>query len=171
MFCAGDEFLDTRAGNNNPYNQDNVISYQDWDLLRVNHDIFRFFQRIIAFRKAHPSIARSHFWREDVTWYGPTGKAVDQSPQGQTLAYCLRGASLDDADIYVMINASPYAQQFRVQEGGAEDWLVVANTALPSPQDIADPGEETALESLNYLVGERSVVVLCMRKPIRVLAS
>ena len=93
MFCAGDEFMDTRSGNNNPYNQDNAINYLDWDLRQANRDIFRFFQLIIAFRKAHPSIARSHFWREDISWYG-TGKNVDFSPQGQTLAYCLRGASL-----------------------------------------------------------------------------
>ena len=33
MFCAGDEFLNTRRGNNNPYNQDNEINYLDWDLL------------------------------------------------------------------------------------------------------------------------------------------
>ena len=161
MFYAGDEFLDTRAGNNNPYNQDNVINYQDWDLLRTNQYILRILQRIIALRKSHPSIARSHFWREDITWYGPTGKMVDLSPQGQTLAYCLRGARLDDADIYVMINASAYAQPFHVQEGRADEWLVVANTGLPSPQDIADPDREKPLESLDYLVGERSVVVLC----------
>jgi isoamylase len=163
MFCAGDEFLDTRAGNNNPYNQDNAINYQDWDLLRANQDIFRFFQRIIAFRKAHPSIARSHFWREDVTWLGRTGKEVDLSRHGQTLAYWLRGARLDDSDVYVMINMSPHPQWFHVQEGRAADWLLVANTALQSPLAIADPGQETALESLDYLVGERSVVVLCRR--------
>jgi glycogen operon protein len=160
MFCAGDEFLDTRAGNNNPYNQDNAINYLDWDLRETNRDIFRFFQRMIAFRKAHPSIARSHFWREDVSWYGAMGKDVDLSAQGQTLAYCLRGARLEDADLYVMINASPYPQWFHVQEGTSEEWLLVANTGLPSPRDIAEPGHEVPLEGPDYLVGERSVVVM-----------
>src|SRR5438309_563440 len=136
-------------GNNNPYNQDNAINYLDWDLLRVNHDIFRFFQRIIGFRKAHPSIARSHFWREDVTWYGAAGKEVDLSPQGQTLAYCLRGARLDDGDVYVMVNGGVCAISFRIQEGNVEDWLLIANTSLPAPRDIADPGCEEALESLD----------------------
>jgi glycogen operon protein len=160
MFCAGDEFLDTRSGNNNPYNQDNEINYLDWDLLRSNRDVFRFFQRMIAFRKAHPSIARSHFWREDVTWYGAAGKNVDFGPQGQTLAYCLRGARLDDGDVYVMINSSPHTQWFRVQEGAPAEWLVVANTGMPSPRDVAEPGNEQPLDSADYLVGERSVVVL-----------
>lgn len=159
MICAGDEFLHTRGGNNNPYNQDNNINYQDWDLLGTNHDIFRFFQRIIGFRKAHPSIARSHYWREDIAWFG-TGKEVDFSAQGQTLAYCLFGARLEDDDIYVMINGSPRAQKFRIQVGRASDWRLVADTSLPSPRDIADPGREKTLASLDYKVAERSVVVL-----------
>ena len=160
MICAGDEFMNTRGGNNNPYNQDNEINYLDWDLLCTNRDIFRFFQLLIAFRKDHPSIARSHFWREDVSWYG-TGKQVDFSPQGQTLAWCLRGSSLDDTDIYVMVNAAAHPMLFRVQEGSANDWLVVANTGLPSPRDISAPQDRHRLTSLDYLVGERSVVVLC----------
>jgi isoamylase len=160
MFCAGDEFMDTRAGNNNPYNQDNAINYLDWDLLRTNHDVFRFFQGMIAFRKSHPSIARSHFWREDVNWYGAEHKEVDFSPQGQTLAYCLRGASLDDGDIYVMVNASANTRWFHIHEGRPDEWVVVANTGMPSPQDLSEVGQEPSLTGADYLVGERSVVVL-----------
>ncbi len=33
MFCAGDEFMHTQRGNNNPYNQDNEITWLDWDRL------------------------------------------------------------------------------------------------------------------------------------------
>ena len=77
------------------------------------------------------------------------------------MAYCLHGARLDDADIYVMINSSHYAVPFRVQEGKPEEWRIVANTGLPSPRDIADPGHEEPLQNAGYLVGERSVVVLC----------
>ena len=31
MFRAGDEFMHTQAGNNNPYNQDNEAGWIDWD--------------------------------------------------------------------------------------------------------------------------------------------
>ena len=78
MFCAGDEFMHTQGGNNNPYNQDNETTWLDWSLLDRNRDIFRFFRMMIAFRKAHPSIGRSRFWREDVRWYG-MGRDVDWS--------------------------------------------------------------------------------------------
>ena len=34
MFCAGDEFMNTQRGNNNPWNQDNETTWLDWDLLK-----------------------------------------------------------------------------------------------------------------------------------------
>ena len=116
MFCAGDEFLNTQRGNNNPYNQDNEITWLDWSLLEKNRDIFRFFQYMIAFRKARPWIGRSRYWREDVHWYGPNGN-VDLSPESRTLAYALHGT----ADLYVMINASCAAVRFQIQEGHLSD--------------------------------------------------
>jgi isoamylase len=161
MFCAGDEFLVTRRGNNNPYNQDNEINYLDWDLLDTNNDVFRFVRGMIAFRKSHPSIARSEYWREDVHWYRARGKEPDFSPGGQTLAYCLSGASVDDDDIYVMVNAGANEVKFQIQEGKPGDWLLVADTSLTSPRDFVEPGERQGLTSPGYLVGGRSVVVLC----------
>jgi glycogen operon protein len=161
MFCAGDEFLDTRHGNNNPYNQDNEINYLDWDLLRTNHDMFRFVQGMIAFRKSHPSIARSQFWREDVSWYGAADPHADFSPAGHALAYCLRGGSLQDDDIYVMVNAGADAIGFHIHEGGAADWMLVADTGIPSPGDFVLPAERHSMSSAEYMVTGRSVVVLC----------
>jgi glycogen operon protein len=161
MFCAGDEFLTTHGGNNNPYNQDNEINYLDWSLLETNRDIFRFFQLMIAFRKAHPSIARSLFWREDVRWFGAMETNVDLSPGGHTLAYCLRGARMQDDDIYVMVNAGPSDVAFRVMDGLFRQWQRIVDTALTSPLDIVAPDEEKALESADYTVRARSLVVLC----------
>ncbi len=58
MFFAGDEFGNTSFGNNNPYCQDNLISWLDWNNLKKNKDIFEFFKHIIAFRKKHAVIRR-----------------------------------------------------------------------------------------------------------------
>jgi glycogen operon protein len=160
MFCAGDEFLHTRRGNNNPYNQDNEINYLDWDLLETNQDVFRFFQGMIAFRKSHPSIARSQYWRDDVSWYGSETREPDFSPGGHTLAFCLRGGSVDD-DIYVMVNASANEVRFQVLEGSPAKWFLVADTSVPSPGDFIEPELRQPLRSSGYVVGPRSVVVLC----------
>lgn len=159
MFCAGDEFMNTQGGNNNPYNQDNETTWLDWDLQQQNGDMVRFFRLMIAFRKAHRSIGRSTFWRNDVSWYG-TGPAVDMSDNSHTLAYCLRSASQRDGDLYVMINAYWEDLTFTIQEGRAGDWRRVVDTSLPSPDDVVEPGNEVQLASLDYRVPARSVVVL-----------
>ena len=138
MFRAGDEFLNSQLGNNNPYNQDNEIGWLDWDQRRGNEDIFRFFKAMIAFRKAHPSISRSRFWREDVDWYG-VGPKADLSYDSRSLAFCLHGASQCDDDVYVMINAYWEALNFDIQEGTAQEWKRIVDTALPSPQDFRIP--------------------------------
>jgi isoamylase len=146
MFCAGDEFLNTQRGNNNPYNQDNETTWLDWSLLEKNRDTFRFFQYMIAFRKARPWIGRSHYWREDVHWYGANGP-VDLRAESRNLAYCLRGGS----DLYVMINAFWESVRFQIQEG--KDWQRIVDT---SRQDIV----EERVSSLDYEVAPHSVVVL-----------
>jgi isoamylase len=159
MFCAGDEFLNTQHGNNNPYNQDNETTWLDWSRLEQHRDMFRFFRRMIAFRKSRRSIGRSRYWREDVHWYGANG-LVDFSPQSRSLAYCLRGGRFDEGDLYVMINAYWEPVRFHIQEGRADDWTRIVDTSRPSPEDIVEPGVERPVGSLDYEVAPRSVVVL-----------
>ena len=166
MFRAGDEFLNTQFGNNNPYNQDNEIGWLDWSQLQANQDIFRFFKSMIAFRKSHPSLCRSRFWREDISWYG-TGPTVDLSPESRSLAFCLHGASQDDDDIYVMINAYWEPLQFKIQEGAPQDWLRIVDTNLPSPDDFSE--HSLPMQQSIYQVGPRSVVVLVRSKTKAVL--
>jgi len=163
MFVAGDEFMNTQRGNNNPYNQDNEISWLDWDLLERNRDIFRFFARMIAFRKAHPTLGRSLYWRDDVSWYGAIGQP-DLSYDSHTLAYWLRGESIGDVDLYVMINAYWEDLVFNIQASQPGGWWRAVDTGLPSPDDIADPGNEARVVGAQYTVKAHSVVVLHSRK-------
>ena len=53
MFLAGDEFGNTKFGNNTSYCQDNEVSWLDWKLLEKNKDLFEFFKFMIAYRKEH----------------------------------------------------------------------------------------------------------------------
>jgi isoamylase len=161
MFRAGDEFLNTQYGNNNPYNQDNETGWLDWSQLQSNQDIFRFFKSMIGFRKAHPSLCRSRFWREDVSWYGISG-GVDLSSESRSVAFALRGASEGDDDIYVMINAYWGELEFKIQEGYAGQWRRVVDTNLRSPEDFSEQG--VAVDTLRYKVAPRSVVVLVKRR-------
>jgi glycogen operon protein len=165
MFRAGDEFLNTQFGNNNPYNQDNEISWLDWSQIEANDDIFRFCKGMITFRKSHPSLCRSRFWREDVSWYG-VGPMADMSPDSRSLAFCLHGASQADDDIYVMINAYWQELRFQIQEGAPQDWVRIVDTDQPSPDDFSESG--LPLQQSIYQVAPRSIVVLVRSRTMAV---
>jgi isoamylase len=159
MFHAGDEFMHTQHGNNNAYRQDDDTTWLDWGLRETNADVVRFFSRMIAFRKAHPSVSRSRFWRGDVRWYGTAG-APDLSFDSHSLAWYLDGASQQDDDIYVMVNAYWEPLTFVVQEGRPGQWRLVVDTHRASPDDVCDPGCERPLATMSCIVAPRSIVVL-----------
>ena len=166
MFCAGDEFLNTQRGNNNPYNQDNETTWLDWSLLEKNREMFRFFQLMIAFRKSRRALGRSRFWREDLHWYGASGEP-DLTYESRSIAWRLRGGQFNEGDLYVMINAGEQPLKFHIQEGAAKDWQRVLDTRLPSPEDIGEPGKEQPIKALDYEVGPRSVVALTRRHSLQ----
>ncbi|MDQ3621141.1 MAG: isoamylase [Verrucomicrobiota bacterium] len=159
MFVAGDEFLHTQRGNNNPYNQDNETAWLDWSRRQEHADHFRFVRALIAFRRAHRTLCRTRFWRKDVAWYGPDA-AADLSAESQALAYFLSGAAERDCDLYVMINAAGEPRVFRIQEGEPGEWSRVFDTHLPSPEDIVEPGGEPCVETSCYEVAGHSTVML-----------
>ncbi len=155
MLRAGDEFLHTQRGNNNPYNQDNETSWIDWSRRDARPGYWRFVQRMIKFRKAHPSLARSRFWREDVRWFGPRGVADLARP---AIAMHVRGGSQGDDDLYVMINGGSEPVPFVIQDVPGS-WRVAIDTSRPAPDDIElEHPHELARPS--YIVDQRSIVVL-----------
>jgi len=160
MLVAGDEFGHSQGGNNNPYNQDNETTWLDWTRLEANRDLHRFWRAMIAFRRAHPTIGRSRFWREDVRWHGVDGP-VDLGPASRAVAWFLDGRGVDDDDLYVMVNGGPQPADFRVGEPGP--WRRVVDTALATPDDILAPGAEAPVDGDRYPVGPRSVVLLLRR--------
>ena len=78
------------------------------------------------------------------------------------MAFCLHGASQGDGDIYVMINSYLEKLEFQIQEGTAQDWRRIVDTALPSPDDFS--GHGLPLESAKYEVAPRSIVVLLRQR-------
>lgn len=153
MFLAGDEFLQTQDGNNNPYNQDNKTSWLNWDRLTDMDDHFKFVKKLINFRKQHPSISRSHFWRDDVKWFGIDSVSVDFSLDSRSFGVFLRGGDVNDQDIYIMVNAHWESKRFSFMVPGP--WGRVVNTYLAPPLDFLDEPEQIA--GTEYDVGGRSV--------------
>ena len=163
MLRAGDEFLHTQRGNDNPYNQDDETVWLDWRRAESHAGMLRFTREAIAFRKRHPSICRSRFWRDDVRWYGVSG-APDLAWDSHSVAWCLHGAAEGDDDLYVMVNAWQEPLAFEVQEGRAGEWRVAIDTSRESPDDIVDASGRSPLASARVVVEPRAIVVLVRRR-------
>ena len=114
---------------------------------------------MIAFRKAHPSLTRSRFSREEVSWYG-TGPVADLSFASHSIAFVLHGASRMDNDLYVMVDGYWKDLEFEIQEGPAAYWQRIVDPSLDAPVDYLEPGAAKILTCLRYQVSARSVVIL-----------
>jgi isoamylase len=167
MLLAGDEFGRTQRGNNNAYCQDNETSWVDWSMLERNADLFRFTQRLIRFRKAHPSLRRRTFLEDGenalVAWHGTKLGTPDWGGESRTLAMHLLAADGDEP-IYLIANAHWEASTFELPKPppGAS-WRRFVDTSLPPGDDALEPGAEVTVAGGRYDAFPRSVVVLVAR--------
>lgn len=53
LIFMGDEFGNSQKGNNNPYCQDNALTWLDWSLLEKNREVWEFWRQLAAFRREH----------------------------------------------------------------------------------------------------------------------
>jgi glycogen operon protein len=169
MFVAGDEVGRTQHGNNNAYCQDNELSWFDWKLVDDNAALFRFFRHMIGLRRRHASLRRPSFLTggrnrrglEDIQWHGLELGQPDWSGGSRTLAFTLSGEEPLEPDLHVMMNMDDAAHDFAVPDDDEDRrWLVFADTAKASPDDIAEPGQEKPFEGKRCTVEGRSIVIL-----------
>jgi glycogen operon protein len=168
MIVMGDEVRRTQKGNNNAYCQDNAISWFDWSLVDKNRNLFRFWKEMIAFRRRHSTVRRPRFFTgevnerglADVSWHGCQLLNPDwQNTDTRALAFTLGGFD-GEVDIHVMMNMHWEAQAFDIPSITDRQWYLAIDTAQPSPNDIAQLGQEGLLTTPTYLVTDRSIVVL-----------
>jgi isoamylase len=168
MICGGDEVRRSQRGNNNPYCQDNEISWFDWSLVDKDREIFRFCQRMIDFRKRNRALRRSEFFTGetnargliDIAWHACRLSSPGWSdPNSRALAFTLAGRE-QDQDIHVMMNMYWESLDFELPPLSGRAWSRAVDTALLPPDDISDPGAEVSISGNSHLVTPRSVVVL-----------
>jgi glycogen operon protein len=168
MFLSGDEFCNTQFGNNNPYCQDNIISWLDWSRLDSYSDMFDFFRFMIAFRKEHVVIRKNtaicsmHFipisvhgsepWKSDFSWNNPL------------LGVMYAGRKSDnrrDDLVYLAINTFWEKQTLCLPEISVDfQWKVVVDTwqessILKKPVGVSNDRIELQPRSVQILAAER----------------
>lgn len=54
LIFMGDEFGNSQKGNNNPWCQDNITVWLDWNMQKKNSELLEFWKELVAFRREHP---------------------------------------------------------------------------------------------------------------------
>ncbi|MBB2159852.1 glycogen debranching protein [Gluconacetobacter sacchari] len=166
MFQAGDEFGHSRGGDPNPYDRDDTTNWLDWRLTENEAPLLRFVRMLVAFRAAHPSIARSVGWRDDVSWHGVDGGDPDLRPVSRSLAFFLRGATMEDDDLYVLINGWDDTLHFALPEaaqGAGTAWRGVIDTAAAPPADILPPEAALPVGDMERLTVQARAIRVLLR--------
>ncbi len=167
MILAGDEVRRTQGGNNNAYCQNNSLSWFNWALIEKHRVMLEFFQQLIAFRHAHPSLRRRRFFDGsanergilDISWHGiGLWNPGWNDPQARALAFTLGGVG-EEADIHVMFNMYWGDLEFEVPILADRKWYQVIDTANPNVP-IKRPDLHLPLTGKLCRVGYRSAVVL-----------
>ena len=168
MFLSGDEFCDTRFGNNNPYCQDNLTSWLDWKLLDTHRDIFEFCKYMIHFRRNHPairkSIAQSHCGFPPISQHGAT--PWDDNFTQDSKIVCTMFAGHDekqDSEDIVYLAVNPYWESILIHLPKLPkplQWHLAVDTSLSDTCGCTFEKEQMSHVGNDYLIGARTVVVL-----------
>ena len=163
MLLGGDERGRTQRGNNNPYCQDNEISWFDWT--SGDENLIAFTRDLIALRHGHSALCRAAVARADTPdWFTPDGTAMTdddwRNPRARALVWAVAppessGATRTLADnLFVVlfngwwhgidVTLAPHLAQHR--------WSVVVDTFAPDAP--------STLVAERCHVRARSVVVL-----------
>lgn len=168
MFLSGDEFCDTRFGNNNPYCQDNLTAWLDWKLLDTHRDIFEFCKYMIHFRRNHPairkSIAQSHCGFPPISQHGAT--PWDDNFTQDSKIVCTMFAGHDekqDLEDIVYLAVNPYWESILIHLPKLPEplqWHLAVDTSLSDTGGCTFEKEQMSHVGNDYLIGARTVVVL-----------
>ena len=156
MLSAGDEIGHSQGGNNNPYCQDNTLSWIDWkNAGEEGAELFDFARTMIAIRRRYPAFRRDRvLTSNDATWLSPDGCTMSDHDWKLPWARCfgLMLASAEDAPaehVLVLFNAHDGEVNFRLPappDGGI--WSYLIDTTDTGEHRLSVPAEASALQPL-----------------------
>ena len=121
---AGQEFLRSKGGDTNSYKSSDLVNSLKWSTKATNASTVKFYQGLIALRKAHPA------FRMTTTDQVRKNLAFLTSPEG-TIAYSLDGSAVKDSasTLVVVHNANTSTQTITLPKSGSWSILVEAGRA------------------------------------------
>ncbi len=150
MLVAGDEFLRTQMGNNNPYCQDNALTWINWEGITDKHKKFAsYVRRLIKIRKQLKIFDRNKFFTgkkvgksgyKDIAWYTPSGKEFETSDWHngdlRSLSYCVYTGT---KFVFMMFNANHKEQDWKLPDLSVDmHWnLILDSSGKFNPLEVA----------------------------------
>jgi len=180
MILAGDEFGRTQGGNNNPYCQDNAVSWLDWKLPAWALTQVALVQRLTKLRHDYPILRRGRFFTgtpidaldvKDVTWINASGAEMGErdwhDPRMKCFGMLIDGRAQatgirkpgSDTTMLIVLNAHHDLVTITLPEcTNGKAWELVFDTNVPERDDwqsfaIGDP----------YAVTSRSLLLFALR--------
>lgn len=148
MLCAGDEFGNSQAGNNNAYCQDNVTGWLDWSAGDQDPGTALLVAKLAALRRINPLLRHPRWFADDgdtgdtpqLHWYTAAGERMqinDWHDRSDSVLACLvqNGANAVP-DSAVVFNPQAGDRAVRLAEG---PWRVVLDTTKPEAAASQDP--------------------------------
>ena len=144
MIAGGDEIGHSQGGNNNPYCQDNEITWIDWSL--ADRPLQRFTARLLALRRQwlplrpawYTGLTDAH-GLHDLTWLRRGGSAlVDadwQQSASRVIGALIGAPGRGDRSLLMLFNAEPDGVDFRLPPGDWQPLLDTADDAVGQPDD------------------------------------
>jgi isoamylase len=131
MLAHGDELGRSQRGNNNPYCQDNEITWLDWE--RIDHDLLDFCGALFALRRELAVVRLDEPYRPDqVRWLAPDSRELqprDWHDKGlRALGMCIEGALL------LLFNAEDVTRTFVLPAGRWRTLLETVPVEQPDPR-------------------------------------
>jgi glycogen operon protein len=164
MILMGDEVRRTQEGNNNAYDQDNEISWMNWDLVGKNSDLLRFVCQLIRFHQHSCLFRDRNYWGSiesaEINFHGVRLDHPDWAYHSHSLAFELHNHVCKE-HLHVMLNAYWKPLDFELPNLPVnETWQRLLDTTLPSPEDICESPVKLPGGQKYYRLGPRSVAVL-----------
>lgn len=167
---SGDEFANTRYGNNNAYCQDNDTGWIKWKENRFSREILTYTRFLISLRKANRILHRKEPFKvmdfiglgyPDISYHGTEAWRPDLSYISRMAGIMLCGqyAAPSDASFYLAINMhwEPHRLALpKLPKGSA--WRKLSDTSQLSEDREMHTGETHETETL-VMLGGRTVAI------------
>ena len=168
MLAAGDEIGHTQRGNNNPYCQDNEITWLDWE--RADEVLVDYTAHVIALRCRLMPLGLAWYTgladargRHDLTWLRRTGEPMMpehwDNRSSRILGAWIGATGRAAEPLLLLINGRDMDATFTLPPG---DWMAELDSSVPDGRTAwrQQPGDAQGPRAEHYLLLARSVVLL-----------